>query len=163
MTSMATTVPAPLSVAVAEIQESRWPTEHHYFVFQRGIGAGNFGDGVEAVFVIAGELRFDVHLERDDVGLKEAVDAAIIFNRGDSEGKRIGLIAMIDLDAEGGAVVVEDGAAGAAVVLPPRLGKKDGGGLFAGEKFAYLSRNRAMNICRAVEPGDMHGIFLYLF
>ena len=98
--------------------------EHDDFVFQLGIGAGNFGDGVEAVFVIAGELGFDVHLDADGyVGLKEAVDAAIIFNRGDREGKRIGLIAMIDLDAEGGAVVVENGAAGTAVVLAVAAGK----------------------------------------
>ena len=103
MTSMATTVPAPLSVApVADIQESRWPPSMTTSSFSSRIGAGNFGDGVEAVFVIAGELGLDVHFEgHGNVGFEEAVDAAVIFDRGDRERNRIGLIAVIDLDAEG--------------------------------------------------------------
>jgi hypothetical protein len=57
MTSMATTVPAPLSVApVADDPRIEMASDHHHFVFQFGIGAGNFGDGVEAVFMVAEKL-----------------------------------------------------------------------------------------------------------
>jgi hypothetical protein len=58
MTSIATTVPAPLSVApVPAIHESRWPSDHHHFIFQLGIGAGNLGDRIEAMLMVTKKLR----------------------------------------------------------------------------------------------------------
>ena len=64
MTSMATTVPAPLSVApVAGRPGVEVAADHDHLILQLGIGAGNFGDGVEAMLVIAGELGVDVHLD----------------------------------------------------------------------------------------------------
>ena len=88
MTSMATMVPAPLSVApVPAIQLSRWPPTMTTWSLSVGIGAGDFGDGVEAVLVVAGEFGFDVHLDGDgDVGLEEAVDAAVAFDGHDDDG-----------------------------------------------------------------------------
>ena len=38
--------------------------DHHDLVLQLRIGSGNLRDGIEAMLVVARELRLDVHLER---------------------------------------------------------------------------------------------------
>jgi len=50
---------------VPEAHESRWPPDHDDLVLERGITAGDFRDGVEAVLMVAGEFGFDIHLQRD--------------------------------------------------------------------------------------------------
>ena len=39
------------------------PADHHNLVLQLGIGPGNLRDGIEAMLMVAGELRLDVHFE----------------------------------------------------------------------------------------------------
>ncbi len=89
MTSMATTVPAPLSVApVPEAQRIQVAADHDDFILQLGIGAGNFSDGVEAVLVIAGELGVHVHLDGDRhiAPSSSRINAAVILDRHNHDG-----------------------------------------------------------------------------
>ncbi len=91
--------------------------EHNDFVFQLGVGAGNFGDGVEAVFVVAGEFCVDVELDADrHACFQETVDAAVVFNRCDRDGQGVCVFPLINEPAEARAGVVEERAAGAAAV-----------------------------------------------
>src|SRR5664279_4327108 len=54
------------------------PANHHNFVFQFRIGAGDFGDGVVPVLVVAGKFGIHVHFNRDwDVRLQQPVHASI--------------------------------------------------------------------------------------
>ena len=102
--------------------------------FNAGVGAGDFGDGVEAVFVVAGEGGVDVHLKLDgNVGLEQAIDAAVAFNLGDDDGERDLAFELVRSAAEGCAVVVEDDA-GAAAVLAVATGDDYGDHFFIGEK-----------------------------
>jgi hypothetical protein len=61
--------------------------DHDDLVLELGIGAGNFGDGVEAVLVVAGELGFDIDFDRHrDMRLGEPVEAAVALDGGDGDG-----------------------------------------------------------------------------
>ena len=93
MTSIATTVPAPLSVApVADAHESRWPPTITTSSFSFGSVPGISATVSIAVLVIAGEFRFDIHLDGDrHVGLQQAIDAAVILNRHHDDGQGIGV------------------------------------------------------------------------
>jgi len=54
--------------------------DHDDLILEVGVGAGDFGDGVVSMLMVAGEFGFDVHLDGDgDVGLEEAIDAARSF------------------------------------------------------------------------------------
>ena len=45
--------------------------DHHHFIFQLGVDAGNFRNRIEAMLVVAGEFSFHIHLHRDrNVGLE---------------------------------------------------------------------------------------------
>src|SRR5271167_4580475 len=71
--------------------------EHNDFVFQLGVRAGNFGDGIKAVFVISGESCVNVEFNAyGDAGFQETIDAAVVFNRGDRDGQGIRMFALID-------------------------------------------------------------------
>jgi hypothetical protein len=96
MTSIATTVPAPLSVApVAAIHESRWPPTITTSSFNR-IRAGNFSDRIETMLMVAEELHIDIHFDADrHVGFQQPIHASVIFNRRHYHGKWIGVIALV--------------------------------------------------------------------
>ena len=86
--------------------------EHDDLIFQLGIGAGNFGDGVEAVLVLAGEFGFDVDFDADGhVGLGEPIETAVALDRGHHHGNLDALVGEVGSAAEGGAVVVKECAA----------------------------------------------------
>ena len=113
--------------------------DHDDLIFQARIGAGDFGDGVVAMLVVAGEFGFDVHFDGDGhVGLKEAVDAAVAFDGHDDGGDFHLVAAGVGSAAHGGAVVVEDGAAGAAAVAGVAGGTDDAGNFFIGEELDKL-------------------------
>ena len=118
ITSIATTLPAPLSVApVADDPAIQVAADHHDFVFELRIGAGNFGDGVKAVLVVAIEFRFDVELDGyGHVGFQQPVDTAVVFNRGHRQRNGIRVVLLINKPPERGAVVVKDCAARAAAI-----------------------------------------------
>ena len=104
------------------------PADHHDFIFQLRIGAGNFGDRVEAVLVIAGEFRFHIHLDGDrHVRFQQPVDAAITFNRHDDDGKRLGVLALVGEPAHAATAIVENRSAGSAVVAAIAAGDHDSG------------------------------------
>ena len=108
--------------------------DHHDFIFQLGIGAGNFGNGVEAVFVVAGEFGFDVHLDRyGNVVLEQAEDAAVAFDLRDDDREGNRGVAFVRSAAHRGAVVVEDDAS-AAAVFAIAARDDDAGGFFLGEE-----------------------------
>src|ERR1700688_1304409 len=92
--------------------------EHDDLVFQLRIPPGYLVDGIEAVFVVAGELGVHVHLDGDrDVGLQQAVDASVGFNRRDYNRNRLDVLALVAEPSEAAAAVDEDGPPGTAVVL----------------------------------------------
>src|SRR5580693_4083007 len=113
--------------------------EHDDFVFQLGVGAGDFGDGVEAVFMVAAELcvdvKFDVH---GNAGFQKTVHATKVLNGGNSDGRGVRVVTLIDEPAEAGAGIVEDRAARASVVSAVAAGRNRSNGLFGGEEAADL-------------------------
>jgi hypothetical protein len=150
---MATTLPAPLSVApVAEAQD--------------GVGAGDFGDGVEAVFVVAAELcvdvQFDVH---GNVGFQQPIHAPKVFNGGNCDGQGVRVVTLIDEPAEAGAGIVEDRAARASIVSAVAAGRNHSNGLFGGEEVADLfAEGERFEKCREGKgAGQAGGIFLDAF
>ena len=107
------------------------PADHDDLVFQLRISAGYLGNRVEAVLVIAGELRIDVHLNGDrDVGLEQAIDAAVVFNRRDYDRNRLHVLALVAEPSQTAAAVNEDGSAGAAVVSAITAGENHCQGMF---------------------------------
>src|SRR5215469_6317642 len=113
--------------------------DHNDFIFEPGIGSGNFGDGVEAMFVISGELGIDIHLDRHRyVSLEQAVDASVVLNRQHGAGNRTGMLAPVDEPAEGGSSVVEDGSARASVVAPVAAGDQDRDRFLIGKKLTHF-------------------------
>src|SRR5580692_567369 len=109
--------------------------EHNDFILEFGIGAGNFRDGVEAVFVITG--KFGVNVEFDvyrDAGFQEAIYAAIIFNGGDRDGNGVGVFALKDKKTEPSVGVVENSAAGAAAKAAVAAGSDGSDGVFRREE-----------------------------
>ncbi len=114
---------------------------HHDFIFQLGIGAGNFGDGVEAMLVVAGELHVDIHFDADwHIGFEQAIHASVVFDCGHNHGYGISLIAFVIGSAQ--AAVVKDGAAGAAAVAAVAAGKNDGQDMLRGQKFSGFVHER---------------------
>jgi hypothetical protein len=117
--------------------------DHDDLIFEVRIGAGDFGDGVVAVLVVAGEFGFDVHFDGDGhVRLEEAEDAAVAFDGHDDGGDFHFVAADVGSAAHGGAVVVEDGAAGAAAVAGVAGGTDDAGDFFVGEELDELVGRR---------------------
>jgi hypothetical protein len=114
--------------------------EHDDLILQVGIGAGDLSDGVVGVLVLAGEVGFDVDLDADGnvVLLREAVEAAITLNGGDGDGNLDALVGEVGSAAESGAVVVEDGAAGAAAIAGVAAGLNDRGNFFVVEELRDL-------------------------
>src|SRR5579863_8613492 len=91
--------------------------DHDHFVFQLRVRAGNFGDGVESVFVVTREFRIDIEFDANgNASFQEAVNAAVVFDGGDGNRQSVCVFTLIDEPAEAGAGVVEDGAAGAAAI-----------------------------------------------
>ena len=67
--------------------------DHDDLVLQLGIGAGDLGDGVEAMLVVAGELGLDVHLERDGhVVLQQPREPVVVLDHHDGVGNRDGVL-----------------------------------------------------------------------
>src|SRR5450432_471559 len=113
--------------------------DHDEFVFEFGIGAGNFGDGIEAVLVVACEFAVDVEFQAHrDAGLEQAIDAAVTFDSGDGDGQRIGVLAAVSHPGKSGAGIVEDDAAGAGAVSATVAGNYNCYGLFGGQKLTDL-------------------------
>ncbi len=109
--------------------------DHDDLIFERGIGAGNFRDGVEAVLVVAGEFGFDVHLQRDrHMRLEQAIDAAVVLDGGDDDRDFDRLLRFIRLRAERGAVVVEECSARAAAVFAVAAGQDHARDFFIDEE-----------------------------
>ena len=112
--------------------------DHDDLVLQFGIGAGDLGDGVEAVLVVAGELRLDVDLERDrHVGLGEVREAVVVLDHHHGVRNRDGVLGLLRVAGEVGAVVVEDDA-GAAAVATVAGGRDDGDDAFIHEHLQGL-------------------------
>src|SRR5215831_9410916 len=112
-------------------------TDHDEFILEFGIRSWNFGDGVEAVLVIAGELSVDVEFNGDrNIGSQEPVNAPVILNSSNRDRQRIAAILLVDHPAKACAGVVEHGAAGATVVAAVAAGGEHGEGLFGSEEFA---------------------------
>src|SRR5580658_10307526 len=111
--------------------------EHDEFVFQLGIRAGNFGDSVETVFVVAGEFCIDVEFDAyRNSGFQQAVDAAVIFNGRDRDGQCVRMFALIDQPTEACPSVVENRAARAAVVSAVAARSDHGDRLLGGQEMA---------------------------
>ena len=109
--------------------------DHDDLLLEGGVGAGDFGDGVEAVLVVSGEFGFDIDFDGDGgVGLCEAVEAAVALNGSDGDWNLDALFRDVGCAAEGCAVVVKEGSAGAAAVFAIARGFDDGGDLFVGEE-----------------------------
>ncbi len=69
---------------------------HHHFIFQLGVGAGNLGDGVETVLVIAEELGIHIHLDvTGTLRFQQAIYAAIAFDGHHHDWKRYGMVALV--------------------------------------------------------------------
>src|SRR4029077_3446505 len=126
------------------------PADHHDFIFQLRVSARNFGDGVEPVFMVAGEFRIDVEFDVHwNTGFQQSVDAAIVFNRRDSNGQGICVFALIDEPAESCAGVVKDGAAGAAAVSAIAARSDHCYCLLSSEKVSYFFAEReSLEECR---------------
>ena len=74
---------------------------HHHFIFQLGIGAGNFGDGVEAMLVVAGELHVDIHFDADrHIGFEQPIHASVVFDCRHNHGNGISVIALVSRSAQ---------------------------------------------------------------
>src|SRR5580704_4038958 len=93
------------------------PTDHDNFVLQLRISPRDLGDGVEAVFVIAGELYIDIHLNGDwDVGFKQPIDAPVVFDCRDYNWNRLNVLALIAEPSQAAAAVNKDRSARAAAI-----------------------------------------------
>ncbi len=69
---------------------------HHHLVFQRGIGSWNFGNRVEAMFMVSRELGFHVHLNgHRNVVLEQPIHPAVALNLRDHDRKRDSRIPVI--------------------------------------------------------------------
>ena len=87
------------------------------------------------MLVVAGELGFDVHLDRDgNVVFEQPKDAAVAFDLGNDDGKGNSCIAVIGSTAECCSVVVEDDT-GATAVFGVAAGNDDAGDLFFGKEW----------------------------
>jgi hypothetical protein len=86
------------------------------------------------------------------VSLGEAIEASITLDGGDGYGDLDGLAGDVGRAAEGGAVVVEEGAAGAAAVLGVAAGLDDGCDFFIGEELRDLV-DEAQALCAGGEAG----------
>jgi hypothetical protein len=92
--------------------------DHDDLILERGVSARNLGDGVEAVFVFAGEFGLDVDFDGDGyVGLREPVESSIAFDCGHGYGYFDALFGDVRGAAQGCAVVVEEGSAGTAAIF----------------------------------------------
>ena len=61
--------------------------DHHQFVFQLGIGAGNFSDGVKAVLVIAGNLvSMFISTVNRHPRFHQSIHATVVLNRHGRDG-----------------------------------------------------------------------------
>ena len=119
--------------------------DHDDLVLELGIGAGDLGDGVEAVFVVAGELGLDVDFERDGhVGLGRR-EAIVVLDHHDGVGNLDGVLGLLRVAGEVGTVVVEDDA-GAAAVAAIAGGRDDGDDAFIHEELHGL-RAEALQAC----------------
>ena len=112
--------------------------DHDDLVLEIGIGAGDLGDGVEAVLVVTGDFAFDIHLERDGhVCLEQPIDAAVVFDGGDDDRNLDCLLGFIRLRAERGAIY---GITASATFLGNSLGPLTGGAVAAafGLRWVFL-------------------------
>ena len=115
------------------------PAHHDNFVFQLRIGAGDFRDGVVAVFVVAGKFGVHVHLEGDrDARLQKAIYAAIILNGHHHQRERIGVLPFVCLPAKAGAAVVEDGPARTSTIAAVAAWGDDRQGMLVRQKLSDL-------------------------
>ena len=129
--------------------------DHDNLFLEFGIGAGDLGDGVEPVFVVAGKFGFDVDLERDrDVILEETPDAVVVLDHHDGVGNGDGVGLDLRAADDVRSVVVEDDAGAAAVTTVAAGGDYcsyfffghhlDRGGAQGGQ--AHAVRNQLLNV-----------------
>ena len=111
--SMATMVPAPLSVApVPAIQLSRWPPTITTCSFRRGSVPGISATVLKACSCSPVNFGFDVHLHADGhVRLGQPIEPAIALDGRHHHRHFHPLVGLIRSAPQGGAVVVEQGAA----------------------------------------------------
>src|SRR5882757_10128215 len=89
---------------------------HDYLVFQLRIRSGNLRNRIEAMLVIAGELRLDVDLQLDrDICLQQPVQPPILLNREHSIGNLDSIRLHLRCTHQIRSVVVEDDASTAAL------------------------------------------------
>ena len=103
--------------------------DHDDLVLEFGVGAGDLGDGVKAVLVVAGELGVDVDFEGHwDVVDGEAGEAVVVLDHHDRVGDGDGVLFGLGVAGEVGAVVIEDDA-GASAAAAVSGGGDDGCGI----------------------------------
>ena len=96
--------------------------DHYDFVFQIGIGSRNFGDGIESVLVIAKVFHVDIQFDVDrHIRLEQPKHTSIVLDRHHDHWHGIRMLAFVGGPAQ--AAIVEDRAAGAAVVASIAAGK----------------------------------------
>src|SRR6266568_5064540 len=114
-------------------------TYHDDLFFQFGVGAGNLSDGIESVFMLAGESGFNIDFDADGhMSLSEPVKATIAFNRGHHHGHFHAPFSNVRSAAERGAVVVKKCAPGTTAILAVSARLDNCGYLFFSEELCNL-------------------------
>ena len=109
--------------------------DHDDLVLEPGVGSGNLGDGVEAVFVVPGEPGVDVHFHGDgDVRGDHAGEPVVVLDHHDRVGEVDRVFALLRGLGEVGAIVVKDDA-GTAAVFAVAAGRDNGKRALVGHHF----------------------------
>ena len=143
---MATTEPAPLSVApVPAIHESRWPPTMTIWSLRLGSVPGISATVSKPCSMVAGEFGFDVHLHRDGhVRFEQAIDAAVVLDGGDDDGDLDGFVRACTVCMPSAAPLSSKNVPPEPPpFLPSRLGRTTPATFSSARKAAILSRSAA--------------------
>src|SRR5579859_224177 len=115
------------------------PPNHHHFVLQFRIGPWYFGNGVESVLVVTGELYVDIQFDiHRDIGFEQPVDPPIVLNRHYYNGKWQSVLPLVDEPSQAAAAVDKNGSSGASVIPSIPAGENDRQRVLRGKKLGDL-------------------------
>src|SRR5271167_4137463 len=91
------------------------------------------------MLMISKKLGLDVHFKVDwHLRLQQAINATVVFDGHHDDGQWIGILTLVDSPAKACPAVVEDGAAGAAVVPPIAAGSDDRERVLGRQELSHL-------------------------
>ena len=110
-------------------------SHHHHLLLELGVSAGDFGNRVESVLVLAGNLGVDIDLHTcRRMVLREPEEAAITLDRRHHHRHLHAFVGNVGRTAQRGAIVIENGPSRAGAVLSVAAGLDDRSHFFVGKE-----------------------------